>query len=156
MEEILNIIKKMKKYQTFGGNCGTFALALERYIKEKYNKNLCFILTVSLDGDEQGNFPNENINDLIYGDYDLYHVMLGYIDKDHPFGLYFDGDGIYDGTNVTDYMITFCYEEYGNPNPTFVYLEYPEQSYETIKNIILNNTNWSISVEEFYKKISNI
>lgn len=38
-KEILSIIKKMKKINLFGGNCGTFALALGKYIQKNINKN---------------------------------------------------------------------------------------------------------------------
>jgi len=151
-KEVLMIIKKMKKYNTFGGNCGMFALALGRYVKEKYKDSPVFLLATGLDGDEKGDLPNDGYEDLSAGDYDLYHVMYAFQDPITSEGYYFDGSGVYTNSNVTKYINDFCKKYYNNPYPTYAYLDYNEKT----KSIIRQNTNWSISDNEFYEKILRI
>jgi len=150
-KEILSIIKKMKKFNLFGGNCGTFALALGKYIQKKYKQEPTFVLATSMDCDEHGNLPDEDYKFLDGGDYDLYHVMLGYVINDIM--LLIDGSGIH---NDWKYLENFCKEEYNDKYPAIAYLDKDDGNYSKLSRIIRSNTNWSISDKDFYNYIIKI
>lgn len=137
----------------FGGNCGMFALALAKYIQKKYKDNPVIVMATGMDHDGSGNLSKENYKDLEVGDYDLYHIMVGIGQEVFGQLMLIDGSGIYDNWN---YLDKFCLENYDNAVPAIAYIDFDPKNYQKVNTIIRQNTNWSISSEQFYEEILKI
>ena len=132
-----------KRINTFGGNCGSFALAL-------FNKltTLGYKVDIILCSDLH-NFEEENWTDSDKLDWylncepNIYHVAIR---------INGDNNSLYDGDGATsiDGLVDFCYTYYGDLNASIESWSIDnKQDYELFYKIFRFNTNMSIHPNEF-------
>jgi hypothetical protein len=113
-----------------GGNCGQAALAVYRFLKDKYRIFVNIgVITES-----------ENEDELINNDPYIYHAYIFYNNKRY------DCNGIISKNN----LINLSKDQYQNEYP-FEYIFYLPEEYEKLRKIIYINTNWKTEWTEFYK-----
>jgi hypothetical protein len=133
---VLQLIQKVKssfpENSLFGGNCGTFALALATILKENNIDTKIVVICEDVFEEEA------DIEDIETSDVSVYHVAVK-VD-----GALFDGDGKVTGDSIADWIE----EEYYDYSPAVFTFELSEPG---LRRLIENNTNWSISTAQFYK-----
>jgi hypothetical protein len=134
-KNVLNLIKKASDYfgqdSLYGGNCGTFALALAEYINQP-----CYILIFCQNDFED--MEDVAITDLIASEPRIYHCAVS-ID-----GKIYDGDGSIDTNHIADWI----FDEYDDDDPLL--LRYPSSEVK-LDTLIGNDTDWNISVGVFLR-----
>lgn len=130
-------VKTFGQDALYGGNCGMFALALNRYLAEK-NVDSRFILICRDLFDDDGDI---SIQDVIAAETSIYHIVLNIS------GKIYDGDGQHPNLeSIADWVE----EEYSDDEA--MVLNYPYDS--GIVSLIDNDTDWTISAAEFLKVLN--
>lgn len=127
------IAKKRYRNSLYGGNCGTFALAMANILHDHNVQNIKIGFIVR-------DIDNE-INDLQEAhdkETDFYHVVLEYNDK------FYDGSGEVSKLQLLEFSI----QEYGDDEPAF----FSDCNFDDpiVNTCIEFDTNWSISISAFY------
>lgn len=134
------VTKCQQKYgkKLYGGNCGTFALALGSYLKDNGIESDVVIFSDfwSEDFDEPSCAA-----DISAAEPRVYHVALSVN------GLLYDGDGIV----TKDHILDWIESEYDD-NEIMVN-NFPLES-RGMETLINNDTDWSIPASKFYKFIN--
>lgn len=139
MNTIINLIHKInsKLGDLTLGNCGTFCIALYKYLTEdlkKQNISIGF-----LTGEEL------STEDIFFGDFDLYHVFL-------IIGLDFiDSSGF---ISYND-LIRFSKERYNNDSPYIIKFT-QDRINKKLFTCIRSNTAYTIEDSEIYNYILKI
>lgn len=140
-DPITEIISKTAQHfganKLYGGNCGTFALALGKFLEANHKVTVLIICK-----DLYEELDDVEVSDLIASEPSIYHVALN-VD-----GSIYDGDG-----KVTlDHIADWIESEYSDYDA--ITLNYP-LSDTKLPVLINNDTNWSISSSDFLKVISS-
>jgi len=132
---ILSIIEMSQKHfgknLLYGGNCGTFALALACILEEKSIPAKLVVICEDIYETEA------EPEDILASDARVYHVAV-YANE----SLY-DGDGKVTPDSIADWIE----EEYHDYNPAVFNFDLHEPN---LRRMIENTTNWNIPTEKFY------
>lgn len=134
----LTLVEKcQKKYgkKLYGGNCGTFALALGSYLSEIGVESNVVVFSDFWSG-EPGN--PVSASDISAYEPRVYHIALSVN------GVLYDGDGVVTEGHILDWIEA----EYADDEVTINNFPLKSKGVETLIN---NDTNWSIPVSKFYK-----
>lgn len=132
----------------FSGNCGMFAYALGKTIKE-FDPEMDAILLFL-----HQSHPVEELTDLVNSDIDVFHVGLAF--DGLKFGTsdnkkeIFDGEGIVTYKHVTDWIE----KQYGQ-GTDYIGIQIGEID-DTSAFVIRNTTNYDTSWEVFYNEMQDI
>lgn len=134
-DPILSIIEIAQKHfgnnLLYGGNCGTFALALASILEEKSIPTKLVVICEDVYETEA------EPEDILASDARVYHVAV-YANK-----FLYDGDGKVTPDSIADWIE----EEYRDHNPAVFNFDLHEPN---LRRMIENSTNWNISTEKFY------
>lgn len=134
-DPILSIIEIAQKHfgnnLLYGGNCGTFALALASILEEKSIPTKLVVICEDVYETEA------EPEDILASDARVYHVAV-YANK-----FLYDGDGKATPDSIADWIE----EEYHDHNPAVFNFDLHEPN---LRRMIENSTNWNISTEKFY------
>ena len=148
-EAALNISELCKfvdrRLSTFGGNCGSFALALCT-ILTKLGHKVDLVICSNWDDFKESDSDYTDEDELDWyldGEPDIYHVAIR-LDKDN--NQLYDGEGI----KTIDDLYDFCYEYYDNSTATIAcWTVESRQDYELFYKIFRYNTNMSVHPSKF-------
>lgn len=137
LSDLINQLhEKINISQLYSGNCGTFAQALGSFIP-----NVELVVVSNVDNEE----------DLFYGDPDIYHIFLLKNNK------YFDGIKLYSSSQEAIKMLeTTIATDSSVGNWSDIIFSYPEWNSTQFDRFVRNNTNYSISKEQFQSIINSI
>jgi len=133
---MISAARRRYKSRLFGGNCGQFAIAMARFLKDSGAHPDPRIGLIH-DGEAQ---DEEELRD---GEPDIYHVFLQL------------GGDWYDGTGRIDrqHLIDFADAEYGDARPDFA-TDLPTG--EGTRRIISFNTAWDTEWTDFYRFLESL
>lgn len=136
---IIDLINSLnKKFDNLdSGNCGTFSIALQKYLTQDLKMQKLSIAFLT----EQG----LSKNDIFYGDFDLYHVFL-IIDSN-----FIDSTGFIN----YNYLIKFSKENYDNDKPSIMKFT-QDKINKKLLTCIRSNTCYTIEDSEIYNYILKI
>lgn len=119
----------------YGGNCGMFAMAIAKKLKEQG-------VSVTLGIVFRDNDDIQNPSDITDSESDVYHMVV-----EHD-GNYYDGTG-----KVTaDTLLDIAKDQYGDDRPGFFTDVDPNDP--MVARLIRNDTNWNTNSSEFYHAFS--
>lgn len=123
------ILQVGNRINLFSGNCGIFAIALSKFLKQIGNYNsLYFIYT---------NFCGNDLDSYLYGEPDVYHVILSV--EGSGIDGFFDGHGECETGQISSIL-----SEYGETFSTVTTVKLPSDD-SMIETFIRNNTNYDSS-----------
>lgn len=119
----------------YGGNCGMFAVAVAKKLREQ---SILVTLGVLYRDDDSIQTPG----DITVNEADVYHIVVEYN------GNYYDGTG-----KVTaDTLLDIANDQYGDNQPGF-FTEVDPFS-QSVLRMIRSDTNWNTDSSEFYEVFS--
>lgn len=139
-DPILDMIKRAQKHfgrkKLYGGNCGTFALALANHFARKGQP--LSLAVICYDSWPDGENEDEDVTayDIISADVPVYHVTI----STKP--LFYDGDGKVTGRKIQKWV----HQEYRDENPALFVFNLTEPG---LAALIRSETSWSIPIETF-------
>ena len=141
IEDIVELCKKVnKKHRAFGGNCGSFALALARELTKQDIK--CSLVVCSSIYDED--LEEMNYSPRAYEDFetDIYHVALGI------------GDMLFDGSGEINLktLKKIAKDEYDDSNPMIYSHRYTKENDDDFRYAFEWGTNHDV-YPEYYQKL---
>lgn len=129
LEYIHKAQRKFGNSLLYGGNCGTFAKSIIETIKSP-------LLRYAILFRDDESIVDENT--LLNAETDIYHIVVEYNNK------FYDGDG-----EITpNELLHFAKTEYNDYYPGFLSDIAPSK---VVNRIIDNDTNWTLSVQQFLK-----
>lgn len=136
------IIKKVsKKINLFSGNCGIFAIALSKFLKNIGKYNMQYMLYVNPEKNSiQDYFDSSNI--------DIYHIILSV--EGNGIDDFFDGHGA-----CTDRDIISILQEYGKTFKTTNVIKIPTNN-KKVETFIRNNTNCDLDIINEYNILKEL
>ena len=120
---------KLGNSSLYGGNCGTFAKSIVEAVKSP-------LLRYAILFRDDASIVDEDT--LLNAETDIYHIVVEYDNK------FYDGDG----EITSDEMLHLAETEYNDSDPGFLHDIAPSN---IIDRIINNDTNWTISAQQFLK-----
>jgi hypothetical protein len=148
--DISKLCKKVtRRLNTFGGNCGSFALALCTKLTELGHTVDLVICSNMQEFEEDSWTESDKLDWYLNGEPDIYHVVIR-LDGDN--NQLYDGDG---ATSIEN-LIDFCYDYYRDGNADIsAWIIEDKQDYDMFYKIFRFNTNMSAHPIAFETVIDN-